>query len=177
MWSMLDQIGPASQPRTLWRPPRGYRPISVESSIESRRSRALRTHSKRWLIGGVLAVALLAVGSAVGAAPTGTVDGTHQATATLTATRNGAAIDIAGSIPITFADYGVTAPTIGGFVTVDPAGQIEFLVTLAASRRVPVGCISNRTATGGSRVGSSVWPTSWTRSRACPPPACSSSRG
>lgn len=57
---------------------------------------------------------------------------TKQVSVPLTATRNGAAIDVAGSIPVTFADYGIETPSIGGFVTVDPSGQIEFLVKLAA---------------------------------------------
>lgn len=37
---------------------------------------------------------------------------------------------VAGSIPIRFADYGITAPDLG-FVTVQPKGRIEFLLRLA----------------------------------------------
>lgn len=49
----------------------------------------------------------------------------------LTAIRNGAGIDVSGSVPVTFADFGVTPPSIGDFVTVDPTGRIEFLLKLA----------------------------------------------
>lgn len=37
---------------------------------------------------------------------------------------------IAGSIPVTFADYGVTAPDLG-FVRVESSGSVEFLLQLA----------------------------------------------
>lgn len=40
---------------------------------------------------------------------------------------------VAGSIPIRFADYGVTAPDLA-FVTVQPTGRIEFLLELAPVR-------------------------------------------
>nr|WP_245542796.1 hypothetical protein [Pseudoclavibacter soli] len=36
----------------------------------------------------------------------------------------------AGSIPITFADFGVTAPSLG-FVSVEDHGEVEFLLNLA----------------------------------------------
>ncbi|HWJ84643.1 MAG TPA: YceI family protein [Cellulomonas sp.] len=39
------------------------------------------------------------------------------------------AVDVVGSVPITFADYGVTAPDLG-FVTVDKDGAIEFSLHL-----------------------------------------------
>lgn len=74
-----------------------------------------------------------------GAPATATATGTltmhgvsRQVSVPLTATRNGAAIDVAGSIPVTFADFGIDTPSIAGFVTVDPTGQVEFLVKLAA---------------------------------------------
>jgi polyisoprenoid-binding protein YceI len=56
---------------------------------------------------------------------------TRPVTFPLTAVRNGSGIDVSGSIPVTFADFGVTPPSIGDFVTVDPTGQIEFLLALA----------------------------------------------
>lgn len=40
--------------------------------------------------------------------------------------------EIAGSIPIRFSDYGVTAPDLA-FVTVQPTGRIEFLLELVPS--------------------------------------------
>ena len=39
-------------------------------------------------------------------------------------------VQVAGSVPITFADYGVEAPSLG-FVTVDPKGSVEFSLDLA----------------------------------------------
>lgn len=38
---------------------------------------------------------------------------------------DGSSAEIVGSIPVTFADYGVTAPSLG-FVTVEPEGLVEF---------------------------------------------------
>jgi polyisoprenoid-binding protein YceI len=42
---------------------------------------------------------------------------------------NGSTIDVSGSLPITFADYHITPPNIGGFVAVDGAGQFELQLT------------------------------------------------
>jgi polyisoprenoid-binding protein YceI len=42
----------------------------------------------------------------------------------------GGTVQVAGSVPITFADYGVTAPSLG-FVTVDGKGSVEFSLDLA----------------------------------------------
>lgn len=39
-------------------------------------------------------------------------------------------VAVAGSIPITFADFGVTAPSLG-FVSVEDHGEVEFLLNLA----------------------------------------------
>lgn len=81
----------------------------------------------------------LGAGFGTGSTATATATGTltlhgvsQQVSVPLTATRNGAAIDVAGSIPVTFADYGIDTPNIAGVVTADPSGQIEFLVKLAA---------------------------------------------
>jgi polyisoprenoid-binding protein YceI len=52
---------------------------------------------------------------------------TKSVTATLQVGLNGDGVDISGSIPITFADYGVQAPSLG-FVKVDADGAVEFLV-------------------------------------------------
>lgn len=41
----------------------------------------------------------------------------------------GGTVQVAGSVPITFADYGVTAPSLG-FVTVDGKGSVEFSLDL-----------------------------------------------
>jgi polyisoprenoid-binding protein YceI len=35
-------------------------------------------------------------------------------------------IEVVGSLPIRFADYGIQTPNIGGFVTVEDQGTMEF---------------------------------------------------
>ncbi len=52
---------------------------------------------------------------------------TKAVTATLEVGLNGDGVDISGSIPVTFSDYDVQAPSLG-FVKVDDAGAVEFLV-------------------------------------------------
>ncbi|TDN44888.1 YceI-like domain-containing protein [Curtobacterium flaccumfaciens] len=52
---------------------------------------------------------------------------TKPVTATVEVGLNGDGVDISGSIPITFSDYGVQAPDLG-FVKVDDSGAVEFLV-------------------------------------------------
>jgi polyisoprenoid-binding protein YceI len=48
-------------------------------------------------------------------------------TATLQVGLSGDGVDVSGTIPITFSDYSVQAPNLG-FVKVDDAGAVEFLV-------------------------------------------------
>jgi polyisoprenoid-binding protein YceI len=43
---------------------------------------------------------------------------------------NGSAIQVLGSMSFPFADYDIVAPSIGGFVTVQDTGTLEFLVNL-----------------------------------------------
>jgi polyisoprenoid-binding protein YceI len=52
---------------------------------------------------------------------------TKDVTADLQVGLNGDGVDISGSIPVTFSDYDVQAPSLG-FVKVDDAGSVEFLV-------------------------------------------------
>lgn len=54
---------------------------------------------------------------------------TRQVTVELEAVLDGATGQVAGSIPITFADYGVEAPNLG-FVSVEPDGFVEFSLEL-----------------------------------------------
>ena len=42
---------------------------------------------------------------------------------------NDGTVEIAGQIPITFADFGMTAPNLG-FVSVEPTGTVEFSLSL-----------------------------------------------
>jgi len=43
---------------------------------------------------------------------------------------NGSLIQVQGSLPIAFADYGITPPNIAGFVSVEDNGTLEFLINL-----------------------------------------------
>jgi polyisoprenoid-binding protein YceI len=53
---------------------------------------------------------------------------TRTVTFTLTAERKGAQIDVAGDIPVLFSDYNIQNPSIGGFVTTQDHGLLEFLL-------------------------------------------------
>jgi polyisoprenoid-binding protein YceI len=55
---------------------------------------------------------------------------TRAATFTLTAERKGAQIEVAGHIPVVFADYNIANPSFAGFVTTQNHGQLEFLLVL-----------------------------------------------
>lgn len=68
---------------------------------------------------------------------TGTItvkDVTRQVTFPLTALRNGDAIEVSGSVPVTFTDFGIEPPNFADVVTVDPTGQVEFLLKLRPTR-------------------------------------------
>ncbi|MCA5924461.1 YceI family protein [Curtobacterium oceanosedimentum] len=52
---------------------------------------------------------------------------TKDVTAELQVGLSGDGVDVSGSVPVTFSDYGVQAPNLG-FVKVDDAGSVEFLV-------------------------------------------------
>lgn len=55
---------------------------------------------------------------------------TQTVTAAIQLTSDGETAQIAGSIPIIFADYGVEAPNLG-FVSVEPEGHVEFQLVAA----------------------------------------------
>jgi polyisoprenoid-binding protein YceI len=58
-----------------------------------------------------------------------TLHGTTRAvTFTLTAERKGAQIEVAGDIPVLFADYNIANPSFAGFVTTQDHGLLEFLL-------------------------------------------------
>jgi polyisoprenoid-binding protein YceI len=56
---------------------------------------------------------------------------THAVTFPVTARYSGSSIDITGSIPITFATWGISNPSFGSFVTTDNHGILEFLLIMA----------------------------------------------
>ena len=58
---------------------------------------------------------------------------TKTITFTVNAERTGNTVKVQGSIPITFTDYNISSPSFAGFVTVDPSGQLEFLLDLQHS--------------------------------------------
>jgi polyisoprenoid-binding protein YceI len=53
---------------------------------------------------------------------------TRTVTFTLTAERAGAQLKVAGHIPVLFSDYGIQNPSLGGFVTTQDHGLLEFLL-------------------------------------------------
>lgn len=57
---------------------------------------------------------------------------TQSVTATIELKSDGKTAEIAGSIPITFSDFGVEAPNLG-FVSVEDSGAVEFQLTAAQS--------------------------------------------
>jgi len=58
-----------------------------------------------------------------------TLHGTTRAvTFTLTAERTGGHIEVAGDIPVLFADYNIQNPSFAGFVTTQDHGLLEFLL-------------------------------------------------
>jgi polyisoprenoid-binding protein YceI len=61
-----------------------------------------------------------------------TLHGTTRAvTFTLTAERKGSQIEVAGDIPVRFADYNIQNPSFAGFVTTQDHGLLEFLLVFA----------------------------------------------
>jgi polyisoprenoid-binding protein YceI len=55
---------------------------------------------------------------------------TREVQVDLSVVRTSTGVDISGSIPVTFADYGLEAPNLG-FVRVEDQGAVEFLLHLA----------------------------------------------
>jgi polyisoprenoid-binding protein YceI len=58
---------------------------------------------------------------------------TRTVTFPVTARYAGTTIDVNGSIPVTFADYGIDNPSFGSFVTTDNHGILEFLLVTERS--------------------------------------------
>jgi polyisoprenoid-binding protein YceI len=54
---------------------------------------------------------------------------TQEVQVELSVVRTPAGVDVSGSIPVAFADYGIEAPNLG-FVRVEDAGAVEFLLHL-----------------------------------------------
>ena len=114
---------------------------SIETDSSSRdayfRDMALRTGEHPTatftLTGPVTAASTPAVGEVQSVTATGelTIAGvTREVTVDLEAVLNEGSGQVAGSIPITFADFGVEAPNLG-FVSVEPEGFVEFSLVIA----------------------------------------------
>ena len=58
---------------------------------------------------------------------------TKKVTIPLNAKESGSTFFVQGSLPIVMSDYSIQPPSIGGFVTVDGNGSLEFLASLAKS--------------------------------------------
>jgi polyisoprenoid-binding protein YceI len=58
---------------------------------------------------------------------------TRPVTFALTAERKGAQIDAVGSIRVVFANWNIQNPSLGGFVTTQNYGELEFLLVFARS--------------------------------------------
>ncbi len=87
------------------------------------------------LTGPVTAASDPAVGEVQTLTATGdlTIAGvTRTVTVELEAVLNDGSGQVAGSIPVTFADFGVEAPNLG-FVSVEPDGFVEFSLVIAAA--------------------------------------------
>lgn len=112
---------------------------SIETGSSSRdayfRDRALRVDEYPTatfvLTSPVAFDALPASGATAEAQATGdlTIAGvTHSVTADVSVRSDGKTAQIAGTIPVAFADFGVDAPSLG-FVEVEPTGFVEFQLT------------------------------------------------
>ncbi len=55
-------------------------------------------------------------------------DQTNVVTLDLTVRAEGDRVTVQGNAPVDFTDYGIEAPSVGGFVTVEDEGSFEFLV-------------------------------------------------
>jgi polyisoprenoid-binding protein YceI len=58
---------------------------------------------------------------------------TQQVTFGLQAQQTGGKIKVSGSVPVTFADYGIGNPSFGSFVTTENHGVLEFLLSFSKS--------------------------------------------
>ena len=58
---------------------------------------------------------------------------TRQVTFPLQAERTGGKIEVSGSIPVTFAKWGISNPSFAGFVTTENHGVLEFLLDFSQS--------------------------------------------
>jgi polyisoprenoid-binding protein YceI len=68
---------------------------------------------------------------------------------TVTAERTGSAIDVLADVPITFSDWNIANPSVGGFVTTADNGTLEVLVDLTRSAGNSPSTSSGSSTSGG----------------------------
>ena len=71
---------------------------------------------------------------------------THAVTFPVSARYSGTSIDVTGSIPVTFADYGIENPSFAGTVTTDSHGTLGIPARLGPQYRVVAGIHTSVTA-------------------------------
>jgi polyisoprenoid-binding protein YceI len=74
---------------------------------------------------------------------------TKAVTFTVSAERSGTTVNVLADIPIVFADWSISNPSIGGFVTTQSTGTLEVLLSLTQGA-------GNAPVTGSSGTGSNV---------------------
>jgi polyisoprenoid-binding protein YceI len=117
--------------------------VTTLTSDEDRRDNRIRTsglESDRFPTATFTLTAPIDIGDADAA--TATVDAvgnltihgvTRSVTIPIEAARNGALLELVGSITFPFSDFDMTAPSVGGFVTVEDDATLEFKILLEAA--------------------------------------------
>jgi polyisoprenoid-binding protein YceI len=81
---------------------------------------------------------------------------TKSITFTLSAERLGDSIYVLADIPILFADWNISNPSVGGFVTTQSSGTLEVLLHLTQGTGNPASSGSSGTTVGGGGPGSPI---------------------
>ena len=77
-------------------------------------------------------------------------------TFTVTAERVGSEIDVLADLPITFSDWGIANPSVGGFVTTSDDGTLEVLLHLTQGTGNAASTTSGSATAGGGGGGAPV---------------------
>jgi polyisoprenoid-binding protein YceI len=88
-----------------------------------------------------------------------TMHGVSKAvTFTVTAERIGSEIDVLADLPITFSDWNIANPSVGGFVTTANNGTLEVLLHLTQGAGNPASSTSSGSSAGGGAGGPVIVP-------------------
>jgi polyisoprenoid-binding protein YceI len=74
---------------------------------------------------------------------------TKSVTFPVTAERTGSGIDVLADIPITFSEWNIANPSVGGFVTTASTGTLEVLLQLTQGAGNPASSSSGSSGSGG----------------------------